>query len=198
VQVRKDDQKGAPLFVVSIVLTALAVNCLLSIINEGLALPFFFDSIGTAIAAVTVGLVPALVVAVGTNALFELIYEGGGVHIPFAICGIATVLILRAFRRSGNFTTIGNALFASLAVALANAVLGGMIAAFVFGGITGVGIDFLVAGLVAGGRSVLSASFWARVPANLIDKTIAVFVAFFLQGPLRTLGDRLSARQLPQ
>ena len=192
-QVREQDHKSTPLFVVSIVMTSLALNCLLSVINEGLALPFFFDSIGTAVAAVTVGLVPALIVAVGTNALFELIYSGGGIHIPFA-----TVLILRAFRRSRSFQTIGHALLASLAVALANAVLGGLIAGYVFGGVTGVGIDFLVAGLVAGGRSVLSASFWARVPANLIDKTIAVFAAFFLQGPLRRLGYRLSTRQLPQ
>ena len=195
-----DQPQKTPLVqTLAIVGVALAVNVALSMINEGLSLPFFFDSIGTAVAAVSLGLVPSLAVAIGTNALFEIVYtDVEWIHMPFVVCGIATVLILRVFRNTGNFQTIGHALLASLAVALANAVLGATVAAFVFGGVTGVGIDYLVAGLVAGGQSVLGASFWARVPANLIDKTLAVFVAFFLQGPLRRLTYRLSLRSLPE
>ncbi len=42
------------------------------------------------------------------------------------------------------------------------------------------GVDYLVTGLVAAGQSILSASFWARIPANLFDKTIAVLAAYFV------------------
>lgn len=190
--------KSPPLlFTFSVVVASLGGNLLLSLFNESLSLPFFFDSVFTSIAALTVGLVPALVVATGTNALLELVYGMDGQHFPFFICGVATVLILRGFRRAGYFSTVGHALLASLAVALANAVLGSMVATFLYGGVTGVGIDFLVAGLVAGGQSVFSAAFWARVPANLIDKSIAVFAAYFLRRPVSHLAYRFSLGRLP-
>ncbi|MFW6289207.1 MAG: ECF transporter S component [Spirochaetota bacterium] len=179
-------------FAVLLVLAALIVNVGLSLINTALNLPFFLDSIGTAVVAAVAGLAPALVVAIGTNMLFEVTYGFTLAHLPFAVCGIATVFIVRAFVRTGNFRNVGNVLVASLAVAMANAILGGIVAAFLFGGVTGVGIDFLVTGLVASGQSLLTASFWARVPANIIDKTIAVFVAYFSFAPLRRLGHRLS------
>ena len=175
-------------------MAALGVNLGLSLINTALNLPFFLDAFGTAVAAATVGLVPALIVAVGTNALFEVAYGFSLTHLPFALCGIATVLIVRAFVRRGRLRNVGDLVVASLAVAMANAILGGFIAAFVFGGITGVGIDFLVTGLVSSGQSLLSASFWARVPANIIDKTLAVFVAYVARVPLRRLARRLARR----
>ncbi|MFO8078829.1 MAG: ECF transporter S component [Armatimonadota bacterium] len=171
---------------------ALTTNVLLNAVNTALNLPFFLDAIGTALAAATLGLVPALVVAVGTNVLFELVYGLTLTHLPFAVCGIATVLIVRGFLRVGWFSSIGHAVLTSLAVAFANAVLGAIIAAFVFGGITGVGVDYLVSGLVASGHSLLSASFWARIPANTIDKTVAVFVAYACREPLLRLAHRFA------
>ena len=172
------------LFTVCVVVASLATNLGLSLVNTALNLPFFLDAIGTAVAAATLGLVPALIVAVGTNALFEVAYGFTLTHLPFAICGIATVLVVRGFLRAGWFASVGQALLVSLAVAFANAVLGAVIAAFLFGGITGVGVDYLVSGLVTSGQSLLSASFWARVPANIIDKTVAVFVAYAVREPL--------------
>ena len=199
VQAQLATERKQPLpFVLLIVVTALALNLALNIANNALGLPFFMDSIGTAIAAVTVGLVPALVVAVGTNGLFELAYGMDFTHLPFAICGIATVLILRAFLSRGLFRTAGHALVATLAVALANAVLGATVVTFLFGGVTAVGIDYLVTGLVASGQSMLTATFWARIPANIIDKAMAVFAAYFARAPLLALANRLSAaRALP-
>ena len=190
------DQSAHPpaLFTIAVVVIGVGLNLSLSLLNEWASLPFFMDTIGTAVAAVTVGLVPALIVAVGTNASFELVYGMDFEHLPFAICGIATVLILRAFLARGYFRNTGHTLIASLAVALANALLGGIIAAFLFQGVTGVGIDYLVAGLVASGQSILSASFWARVPANIVDKTIAVFIAYFTRDYLLALSGRLRVR----
>ncbi|MFW5685997.1 MAG: ECF transporter S component [Spirochaetota bacterium] len=180
-----------PLLIGVITVCSLGLNLTLSALNTALALPLFLDAIGTSIAAVTVGLAPALVVAVGTNVMFEIMYPEQMMYLPFAICGIATVVILRAFVKRGAFSSVGHALLASIAVAIANAVLGGIVAAFVYGGVTGVGIDFLVTGLVASGQSLLSASFWARVPANIIDKTIAVFAAYVLAPVLRGLESRV-------
>lgn len=189
---RTDERTLPALFTIGVVIVALATNLGLSLLNTALNLPFFLDSIGTAVAAATLGIVPALVVAVGTNVLFELVYGFTLTHLPFAICGIATVLIVRGFMRIGWFDAIGHALIVSLAVAFANAVLGAVIATFLFGGITGVGIDYLVSGLITSGGSLFSASFWARVPANIIDKTFAVFVAYACREPLLRLARRIA------
>lgn len=180
-----------PLFVTGVVLAGLVTNVGLSLVNESIPLPFFMDSIGTAVAVVTVGLGPAMIVAVGTNALFELAYGMDLEHLPFALCGIASALIIHAFVRRGRFSTLGDALVLSLLVALANALCGAVIAAFLYGGVTGVGIDYLVSALVASGQSMLGASFWARVPANIVDKSIAVGIAFFAREPLLRLATRL-------
>ena len=168
-----------PGLVVAGVLVAIVFNAALNAANNALSLPFFFDSIGTAVAAAVLGLVPGIVVALGTNLLIEVFMGFPWTNVPFAVCGMATALIVWAFVKRDAFTSIGNVLLASLLVAFANSILGAIIASFVYGGVTGVGVDYLVTGLVAAGQSLISATFWARVPANLFDKTIAVLVAYF-------------------
>jgi len=187
-----------PLFAGILTVAALAVNLGLSMADNALNLPFFMDSIGTTVVAATLGLAPGLIVAIGTEALFEVVYGMTMRYFPFAICGVATLLIIRAFVMSGRFQSIGEALLASLAVAMANAVLGGIVAAFLYGGITGAGIDFLVTGMIAAGQSVLTASFWARVPANLFDKTVAVLIAYFARDPILQLSEQLAAKRYPR
>ncbi|MFW6260356.1 MAG: hypothetical protein ACOC6J_02105 [Spirochaetota bacterium] len=112
------ERRAPVLFTVVVTVVALGTNAGLGIANTALNLPFFLDAIGTAVAAATLGLVPALIVAVGTNAVFELVYGLTLTHLPFAICGIATVLIIRGFLRIGWFDAVGHALIVSLAVAV--------------------------------------------------------------------------------
>lgn len=172
--------KLPPVTVALAVIAGIAVNGGLNAANNALSLPFFFDSIATAVVAATMGLIPGFIVAVGTNMLIEVFMGFPWTNVPFALCGMATAVIVWAFVRRGAFNNIGNVLLASLLVALANSLLGATIATFVYGGVTGVGVDYLVTGLVAAGQSIVSASFWARIPANLFDKTIAVLVAYFV------------------
>ena len=159
---------------------AIALNALLNFLNELLNLPLFLDTIGTATAAAVLGTLPGLVVALFTNLLFELLYGFPLIHYPFALCGLSTALIVGQMAKQGYFNSLLHAVIATILVTLANSLLGAAIATFVFGGVTGVGIDFLVTGLLLAGQSILSASFWARIPVNLIDKSIAVFIAFYI------------------
>lgn len=182
-------------FVVVFTVAAIWLNAGMAWLNELLALPFFMDSIGTAVAAAVLPFVPALLVAVLTNFAMEVVFGFPGAAWPFFICSVATMLIVRAFVSTGRFKSVGDALLVSLLVALANAILGGTIAAFVFGGLTTVALDYLVTGLVTAGQSLVTAAFWARVPANLVDKTIAVFAAFFLAVPLARLEHRIRRRR---
>lgn len=163
-----------------LIAAAIGLNALLNFLNELLNLPLFLDTIGTATTAAVLGTLPGLVTALFTNLLFELLYGFPLIHYPFALCGLATALIVGLMAKYGCFSTLLHAVIATVLVTLANSLLGATIAAFVFSGVTGVGIDYLVTGLLLTGQSILSASFWPRGPVNLIDKSIAVFIAFYI------------------
>jgi hypothetical protein len=71
------------------------------------------------------------------------------------------------------------------------ALVSAPIAAYVFGGVTGSGVDVLVAALRQGGADVLSASFGQGLISDPIDKTITSFVVFII---VASLSPRLLAR----
>ena len=106
----------------------------------------------------------------------------------FGICNLATALIVGYMVRMGAFRTWWHAGIATVLVALANSMLGAPIAVVVYGGIQGGGVDLVVAGFLALGNDILSAAFLARVPINLVDKGIAVIIAWLI---LLRLPDRL-------
>jgi len=140
-------------------------------------LPFFLDSIFTAFAAALLGPLQGILVALLTNLLQEAVRGFPWLHLPFAVCGAATALIVWAFVRGGRYW---NALAICLcvgAVALANSILGASIAFFVYGGATRMNIDNIVAGFALLTDSIFTAAFLARLPINLVDKAIAVLPA---------------------
>lgn len=160
------------------IVVLVGLNLGLKNLNSALSMPFFFDSIGTAVGAAVFGLLPGLAVGVLTNGVQEVVAGLTMENLPWAICSAATAVIVWAYVRTDRFAHIRGAVFASVWVALANSVLGAAIATFLYGGMTGVPLDYIAMGIVTAGRSILEGTFLARVPSNLIDKGIAVFVAY--------------------
>lgn len=157
----------------------IAINFVGGTIAGRLALPLFLDSIGTAIVAAIMGPFVGAVSGVGFNIISSII--GGNILSSlFGICNIATAFIIGFMARAGKFKTVIHAVIATVAVALANALLGAPIAVVVYGGIQGSGVDLLVAGLLSFGEDILSAAFLARIPTNLADKGIACFAAWLI------------------
>ncbi len=64
------------------------------------------------------------------------------------------------------------------------AIVSAPIAAYVFGGVTGAGVDVLVAALRQGGSDVIHASLGQGLFSDPIDKTITSFVVFIVLGGL--------------
>jgi energy-coupling factor transport system substrate-specific component len=154
-----------------------ALNVALNRLILFTSIPLFMDSIGTALSAALFGLPLGLATAVMTNGFQEFINGFPGVHFPFAVCGMATALIVHIMVRRGRFSTPLHFFLATLLVALANSVLGAIIATFVFGGGTGVNIDVIVSGFALAFGDIFSAALIARVAVNIIDKAPAVFLA---------------------
>lgn len=173
-------------------LAAAGLNTGLNFINRILDLPFFFDSIGTAAVAALAGIVPGLIAGVLSQLGMELaIFFGDqtpfGTAFPFVLCQFATAGVVGLMVRKKLFSSPLNLAAAILGVTMGNAVIGSFVATFLFGGITLHGSDFLMAGFIIGGQSLLEAAFWSRIPLNLIDKGLAVSVAFALYS-LQTQG----------
>jgi len=154
-------------------------NALLSLAARDV-LPLFLDSIFTAIAAAVFGPWHGIVVAVLTNGWNEAFDGFSGLHILFAVCGVATALIVNAFVRSGRYRGSLSWGLCVGAVTLSNSLLGALIAAFVYGGGTRMNLDNIVAGFSLFTESVFTAAFLARIPINLVDKAIAVAPAMAL------------------
>ena len=165
------------LIVLSVILGML-FNVYMEKLNTALKLPFFFDSIATATIATLFGPIPGVILGLLTNLFQEVINGFEGIYYPWGLCGASTGLIVGLMARSNKFSRPLHAFLATLFVTLSNSILGSIIATFMFGGITGVQIDYLVTGLIAAGQSILSSTFFARLPANVIDKGIAVAIAF--------------------
>jgi len=176
------------LYPLIIIISSLIVNLVLRQVCIWFELPFFFDSIGTAVAAAIGGLIPGIITGIITNGIQEVFYGFTGEYYPWALCSVSTAVIVWFFVKKDEFDTKGKAIYASVLVTLSNSILGAIIAAFLYEGITGVPIDYLVSGLMLTGQSTFISALLARIPSNLIDKTLTVFIAFYLYNYLRNNG----------
>lgn len=183
-------ERPAWLVPVLVVLGSL-LNAATSWLNMGLGSPLFFDSIFTAIVAALVGPLAGIATGLGSHLFMEAFHGFGGAFLPFALCNMATGLIVGLFARKDGLRGVLGPLLCALAVTLANAVIGGMVAFFVFGGKTAHASDDLVTALILAGQSLFQAVFWARIPANLVDKAIAVLAAVLFR--LALVGPRTMA-----
>jgi hypothetical protein len=91
---------------------------------------------------------------------------------------VGWALVLR--RDVGAVFAIG----AGLVTGIAAAVVSAPIAAVVYGGVTGGGVDALVAAFRAGGDSLYSATLKQGLLSDPMDKMITSFVVFFIVGSL--------------
>jgi energy-coupling factor transport system substrate-specific component len=170
--------KNRPLIIVGVILLGGLFNCLLSLANVAVGSPFFFDSIFTALVGAVWGPLAGVICAIVTHGFLIAVHRWDITWIYFLPCSMATGAITGAFAKRRVSKDIRSIILCSVSVTLANSLLGAIIAAFAYGGITTHPSDYIVTGLILAGQSFLAASFWARIPLNLIDKTIAVVIAF--------------------
>ena len=98
--------------------------------------------------------------------------------------------------KGGLFTKLWGVILTWLACTLVNAVSAAMITVFVFGGATGAtGTSFLTAGFMVALEDILLSVLSASMIENLIDKGIAIGVAYLIvkKIPVRFLSQYASA-----
>lgn len=181
------DSKIRNTYIAIMIPLGVAINIIGGQVAAQLKLPLFLDSIGTTIVAAIMGPWVGAISGLLSNIIGALI-NGNILSSLFGLANIATALIVGYMAKTGKFKTVFQAIIATCGTALANALIGAPIAVVVYGGIQGSGVDLAVAGLLALGNDIMGAAFLARLPINLADKGIAVFVAWLI---LRRLPDTL-------
>lgn len=154
--------------------------------------PLFMDSIMTVAVTFFSGLIPGIVTGIIYNALWPLITGGDPRQALFACCSVATVAFVHLWatkRKGGRIFT--DLLMLSLIIGFANSVLGGIISTFAFRGVDSFPSDYIMAGMLMQDIPLVGAAILARVPLNLIDKGIAVFLGY----GIFVLADRLIIRR---
>ncbi|MFO7849216.1 MAG: hypothetical protein R6V67_04570 [Spirochaetia bacterium] len=158
-------------------------NGTIGVINTHIiGLPLFMDTIGTLISTAVFGLWPGIVTAVTTHMLSELLrgITGADFTLPWIICSSSSVITLAILIRHNMFETFFHAVIATILITLVNSITGAFVAIVFFSGVTIHPVDYITTAFLSVGQSFFTSAFWARIPINLIDKGIAVFITFGL------------------
>jgi energy-coupling factor transport system substrate-specific component len=163
----------------------IAINVIAGMIAGQLKLPIFMDSIGTIVIAAITGPIVGGVTGLLTNVVLGLIH-GDVLGMAFGLCNMASGLIVGYMAMKGKFKNWIHIVMATILVTLANSLIAAPLVVFLYGGVSGAGVDLLVAGFLAAGNDIFSSAFVARLPVNLVDKGIAVIIAFLILKKLPT------------
>ena len=152
-------------------------------------IPIFLDAIGTLIAVLLLGLMPAVLVGVLSFLIASALIN------PVYIWFIGTQAIIAAFAyvlasRFAVFKSIWRVVPTGIALGVIAGVVSAPVIVFVFGGVAGSGRDLITAGLLAAGQQVYKAVILSGAASEPIDKLLQVLAAYYTVKalPKRVLG----------
>jgi energy-coupling factor transport system substrate-specific component len=156
---------------------AIAANIVLGVLTSNLKLPLYLDTIGTVFIAVFAG--PWYGAAVGglTNLLTGILFNVK--DIPFLLVNVAVGIIVGLIAKKFSFSFIV-ALLTGLLLSVVAPLIGTPIGIWVYGGLTGTGMDFLFLWLRESGNSIFASSFIPKVINNVLDKTGTCLLVYLL------------------
>ncbi|MEL7609160.1 MAG: CD3073 family putative ECF transporter S component [Bacillota bacterium] len=156
---------------------SIAANIVLGILTSALKLPLYLDTIGTVFVAVYAG--PWYGAAVGglTNLLTGILYNVK--DIPFLLVSVVIALVVGFIAKRFTFK-FHVALITGLLLSIIAPLIGTPIGIWVYGGLTGTGMDFLFLWLRESGTNIFAASFIPKVINNLLDKVGTCLLVYLL------------------
>lgn len=158
---------------------AVGINLIGGTLCSTLKLPLFLDMIGTMVVACLSGPWVAALTGFLTNVFLALV--ANPVNLPYAVVSILCGLVVGYMVKAGLFKKWWGVLIVWVVVTLVNAVSASLITVFVFSGATGInGTSVLTATLVVAMKNIFASVFSSSIIENLLDKGIAVAVAYFI------------------
>lgn len=158
---------------------AVGINLIGGTLCSTLKLPLFLDMIGTMVVACLSGPWVAALTGFLTNVFLALV--ANPVNLPYAVVSVLCGLVVGYMVKAGLFKKWWGVLIVWVVVTLVNAVSASLITVFVFSGATGInGTSVLTATLVVAMKNIFASVFSSSIIENLLDKGIAVAVAYFI------------------
>lgn len=170
---------GEAIVVIPTILLASALGAALGVTAVVTDIPLFLDSIGTAVVAALFGVIPGVLTGFLTNLLAELVHTGEVPFLTFAPVNMSTGLIVGILAWRYDLSRPGVLGATLVTVTIFNILLGSLIVLVVHAGVSATSVDFLVTALTMTGHSHSVSTFLARIPTNLVDKSISLIAAYW-------------------
>jgi PAS domain S-box-containing protein len=173
---------------------AIVLNIALGyLIRDVLNWPLFLDSVGTVLVGALLGPLAGAITGALSNVVWGTLL-GSQSALPFAITAAFIGWAAGYAVAQGAFRRLGTALVAGLLVGLGAAFISAPISAYLFGGFTAVGMDYLTAVLSAAGSNILQTATIEGFLSDPVDKAISFTAAWLLWRGLRAYFRPLSQR----
>ncbi len=158
---------------------AIALNVALGQLTIELKLPLYLDTIGTILIGIYLGGWAGGI----TGFLTNVVWTGTGLF-PQAVAWVGaaslTGILADFFYRSKYFTSIWKAMLGGVISGSITALISAPVAAYVYGGVTGTGTDFLVNLFTSYGLNMLGANMAQGAVSDPLDKLLSFSIAFLL------------------
>ncbi len=156
----------------------IVINIVLGTIVQTLQIPLLFlDTVGTIFVAAILGPFAGALTGGLTNVIQGVITNPR--DIPFAIVNIVVGLIVGYTAKRFKFD-LKAAMITGLILSIVAPLIGTPISVFIYGGLTGGGIDLIFAWLLSTGQSIFTAAFIPRITGNFIDKIASCILVSML------------------
>lgn len=171
--------------VVALVIAAILVNILLGrLVREVLNWPLFLDSVGTILVGALLGPLAGAAAGAVSNIAWSTLF-GSQTALPFAITAAFIGWAAGYAVSRGAFERVGTVLLAGLLAGLGAALISAPISAYLFGGFTAVGIDYVTSLLTAAGSNILQTATIEGFLSDPADKTLSFLIAWLAWRGLR-------------
>jgi energy-coupling factor transport system substrate-specific component len=160
----------------------IGINVLGGYLAQTFKLPVFLDTIGTILAAAILGPWWGALTGGLSNVISSI---SNPLDMWFLIVNVAVGLIVGFISMKYGFQKWLVVLSTGLILGVVTPIIGAFIAVYIYGGLTGGGIDIFTAGILKfitdrggqpGSGGVLTAAFIPRLFWNLVDKPLSAFI----------------------
>lgn len=153
-------------------------------------MPFFLDAVGTLLAALLLGLRPAVVVGVLSFVVASVLIN------PVYIWFVGTQAVIGVFAywvaaRFSAFSSIGKVVITGLLLGILAGIVSAPVIVWVFKGVAGSGRDLITAALLSTGQQIYKAVILSGAASEPIDKLLQVLAAYSV---LKALPKRVLAQ----
>ncbi len=140
-------------------------------------LPIYLDAIGTIVAAVMLGLVPAIVVGVFSFVLAAALISP--VYIWFSgTQAVIAIVVYLAARHLMIFRSAWRVVPSGILLGVITGIASAPIIVYLFGGVAGSGRDLITAGLISTGDQIYKAVLLSGAASEPVDKLLQMLIAF--------------------